>query len=202
MKNSVVVIDMPTNHWFYTDAYNEVLDSGTKILLSCSDEELLVRLEPCKEIAKLTDEAAEVISKANTIKILSEAGTNLTMSIEGRKCNPQAIFISETRRWDNLPSGKTEIAPIEDSANAIPMSGTGSAGMETIMANLLEPGDKAIICTNGIFGQRMRDVAARCGAEVISVKAPWGDVIQHEQVSQALKKVGKVKLIGIVHAET
>jgi alanine-glyoxylate transaminase/serine-glyoxylate transaminase/serine-pyruvate transaminase len=84
----------------------------------------------------------------------------------------------------------------------IPMSGTGSAGMETIMANLLEPGDKAIICINGVFGQRMRDVAARCGAEVISVKAPWGDVIQPEQVSGTLKKVGKVKLIGIVHAET
>ena len=113
MKNSVVVIDMPTNHWFYTDAYNEVLDSGTKILLSCSDEELLVRLEPCTEIAKLTDEAAEVISKANTIKILSEAGTNLTMSIEGRKCNPQAGFISETRRWDNLPSGKQKLLPLK-----------------------------------------------------------------------------------------
>lgn len=119
MKSCDVVIDMPTNHWCYTDAYNEVLDSGTKILLSCSDEELLVRLEPCEEIAKLTDEAADIISKGDTVKILSEAGTDLTMSIKGRKCNPQAGYISETRRWDNFPSGITEIAPVEDSANGV-----------------------------------------------------------------------------------
>lgn len=85
---------------------------------------------------------------------------------------------------------------------AMPMSGTGSAGMETVMVNLIEPGDKAVICVKGVFGQRMRDVAGRCGAEVISVEAPWGTAIDPEQVRDALKKSGGAKLVGIVHAET
>ncbi|MBZ2174141.1 alanine--glyoxylate aminotransferase family protein [Schnuerera sp. xch1] len=85
----------------------------------------------------------------------------------------------------------------------LPMSGTGSAGMETVMVNLLEEGDRAIICVNGVFGERMRDVASRCGAEVISVEAPWGKVIDPEDVRRAFKEApGKVKLVGIVHAET
>ncbi len=85
----------------------------------------------------------------------------------------------------------------------IPMSGTGSAGMETVMVNLLEEGDRAIICVNGVFGQRLRDMADRCGAEVISVEAPWGKTIDPEDVKKAFKNAsGKVKLVGIVHAET
>ncbi len=83
----------------------------------------------------------------------------------------------------------------------IPVSGTGSAGMEAAFVNLLEPGDKAVICINGVFGERMADVAARCGAEVIRVEAEWGDIIQPEQVEAALKN-NKVKLLAIVHAET
>ena len=72
---------------------------------------------------------------------------------------------------------------------AMPMSGTGSAGMETVMVNLIEPGDKVVICVKGVFGQRMRDVAGRCGAEVISVEVPFGQYIKPEQVEEALKKV-------------
>ncbi len=83
----------------------------------------------------------------------------------------------------------------------IPVSGTGSAGMEAAFVNLLEPGDKAVICINGIFGERMADVAGRCRAEVIRVEAEWGDIIQPEQVEAALKG-NKVKLLAIVHAET
>jgi len=52
----------------------------------------------------------------------------------------------------------------------IPMPGTGSVGMETVMVNLLEPRDKAVVCVNGVFGQRMVDVASRCGAEVSQKK--------------------------------
>jgi alanine-glyoxylate transaminase/serine-glyoxylate transaminase/serine-pyruvate transaminase len=84
----------------------------------------------------------------------------------------------------------------------IPISGTGSAGMETVMVNLLEPGDKAVICEKGFFGQRMRDVASRCGAEIISVEAQWGKPIEPEQVKEALEKASGAKLVGIVHAET
>lgn len=83
----------------------------------------------------------------------------------------------------------------------LPMSGTGSAGMETCLVNVLEPGDRALICINGVFGNRMRDVAERCGAEVEVVDSPWGERIQPEMVETALSK-GTFKVVGIVHAET
>ncbi|HHY59536.1 MAG TPA: alanine--glyoxylate aminotransferase family protein [Clostridia bacterium] len=83
----------------------------------------------------------------------------------------------------------------------LPISATGSAGMETVFVNLIEPGDKALICVNGLFGERMTDVAARCGAEVTRVEAPWGEAIDPAQVAEAIKK-DKFKVVGIVHAET
>lgn len=83
----------------------------------------------------------------------------------------------------------------------LPMSGTGSAGMETVLVNLLEPGDKAVICINGLFGERMADIADRCGAEVIRVNGEWGKIIEPEKVEAALKGI-KAKIVGIVHAET
>ncbi|HZJ57364.1 MAG TPA: alanine--glyoxylate aminotransferase family protein [Clostridia bacterium] len=84
----------------------------------------------------------------------------------------------------------------------LPMSGTGSAGMETVMVNLIEPGDNAIVCVNGVFGQRMRDVAERCGANVYSVEAPFGQPIDPSDIRKAAEKVGEVRLISVVHAET
>jgi alanine-glyoxylate transaminase/serine-glyoxylate transaminase/serine-pyruvate transaminase len=81
------------------------------------------------------------------------------------------------------------------------VSGTGSAGMETLFVNLIEPGDKALICINGVFGQRMKDVAERCGAQVETIEAPWGTVFDQDAVIGAAKRV-KPKLTAIVHAET
>ena len=57
------------------------------------------------------------------------------------------------------------------------VSGTGSAGMEATFVNLLEPGDRVVIGVNGVFGERMCDVAARSGAEVRRVDAPWGRIL-------------------------
>jgi len=84
----------------------------------------------------------------------------------------------------------------------IPLSGTGSAGMEACLVNLLEPGDKAIVCVNGLFCERMVEIVKRCQAEPIIVAAEWGTIIQPEQVEKTLKQSGKVKLIAAVHAET
>jgi alanine-glyoxylate transaminase/serine-glyoxylate transaminase/serine-pyruvate transaminase len=84
----------------------------------------------------------------------------------------------------------------------LPMSGTGSAGMETVLVNLLEPGDKAVVCVKGVFGQRMRDVAIRCQAEVTSVEAPFGQPIDPKEVKVALERSGGAKLLAVVHAET
>ena len=82
------------------------------------------------------------------------------------------------------------------------VSAPGSAGMETCLVNLLEPGDECIICINGVFGGRMADIAERCGAKVHKVTAPWGEVISTEQVKEALKECPNPKLLAIVHAET
>ena len=81
------------------------------------------------------------------------------------------------------------------------VSAPGSAGMETCLVNLLEPGDEAVICIHGVFGGRMADIAERCGAHITKVEAPWGESINPQQVKEALKGK-KPKLVSIVHAET
>lgn len=81
------------------------------------------------------------------------------------------------------------------------VSGTGSAGMETVVANLIEPGDKMIVCVNGVFGGRMADVAARCGANVIKLERPFGEIFSNEEIEAALKQ-HRPKVLGIVNAET
>jgi len=82
------------------------------------------------------------------------------------------------------------------------ISGTGSAGMEACICNLIEPGDEMIVCVNGVFGGRMKDVAERYGAKVHAIEAEWGRGIDPEQVAAALKAVPGAKAFGIVHAET
>ena len=84
----------------------------------------------------------------------------------------------------------------------IPMSGTGSSGMETAFVNVIEPGDTVIIGVNGVFGERMCDVAARCGAKAVRVEAPWGDIIEPDAFISALKKNPGAKAAALVHAET
>ncbi len=82
------------------------------------------------------------------------------------------------------------------------VSGTGSAGMETCVCNLIEPGDEMIVCVNGVFGGRMKDVAQRYGATVHTVEAAWGTSITPEQIESTLKAHPRTKAVGIVHAET
>src|SRR5688572_15674825 len=81
------------------------------------------------------------------------------------------------------------------------VSGTGSAGMETVFANLVEPGDKVLVCVNGVFGGRMVDVAQRCGASVEQIEVPWGKTFEQDQVVAAIERT-KPKVVAIVHAET
>jgi alanine-glyoxylate transaminase/serine-glyoxylate transaminase/serine-pyruvate transaminase len=83
-----------------------------------------------------------------------------------------------------------------------PVSGTGSAGMEACLVNVLEPGDEVVVGVNGVFGTRIADVVERAGAKPLRVEAPWGNVIRAEQVEAALKNTRKPKLVALVHAET
>lgn len=81
------------------------------------------------------------------------------------------------------------------------VSGTGSAGMETCVVNLIEPGDRVLIGVNGVFGGRMVDVARRIGAEVTVMERPFGEVFTPEEVEARIREV-QPKVVGLVHAET
>ena len=83
-----------------------------------------------------------------------------------------------------------------------PISGTGSAGMEASLCNFLEPDDVAVIGVNGFFGERMAEIAKRCGARVITLDVEWGRIIEPEIIEDALKAEKKVKLLALIHAET
>jgi len=83
----------------------------------------------------------------------------------------------------------------------IPVSGTGSAGMECALCNFIEPGDSVIVGVIGYFGTRMVDMAGRYGATVRRLDKPWGDVFTLEEIEAELKK-GPAKLVALVHAET
>jgi alanine-glyoxylate transaminase/serine-glyoxylate transaminase/serine-pyruvate transaminase len=81
------------------------------------------------------------------------------------------------------------------------VSGTGSAGMECLFVNLVEPGDKVLVCVNGVFGQRMTDVAGRCGASVETIEKPFGQVFTQDEIIAAIDRV-KPRVVAVVHAET
>jgi len=81
------------------------------------------------------------------------------------------------------------------------VSGTGSAGMEAVILNLVEPGDRVLIGVNGVFGGRMAEIARRAGAEVQTIERPWGEVFDPDEVRGALAQ-HRPKLVGLVHAET
>jgi len=83
-----------------------------------------------------------------------------------------------------------------------PISGTGMSGMEAGVVNFLEPGDVAVIGVNGFFGDRIVEIASRCGAKVVKAAAEWGKPIELSAIEAALKSEKKVKLLAVVHAET
>ncbi len=102
-----------------------------------------------------------------------------------------------------LDETQSMLREVFGTANALtlPISATGSAGMETCFVNLLEVGDRALICRHGVFGGRMAEVARRCGAEVTMVDAPWGRALDPGDVAQAANR-GPFKVLALVHAET
>jgi alanine-glyoxylate transaminase/serine-glyoxylate transaminase/serine-pyruvate transaminase len=84
----------------------------------------------------------------------------------------------------------------------IAISGTGSAGMEAALVNVIEPGDTVIIGVNGVFGGRMSEIVRRCGGNLVQIKSPWGEIIEPQRIADAFKTAGKVKAVALVHAET
>ena len=89
-----------------------------------------------------------------------------------------------------------------DNELTIPVSAPGSAGMETCFVNLVEPGDKVIVCQNGVFGGRMKENVQRVGGEAIMVMDDWGKPVDLEKLQQALETNPDAKIVAFVHAET
>jgi len=98
---------------------------------------------------------------------------------------------------------KEMLRRVFDTSNelTIPISGTGSAGMETSFVNLIEPGDRVLILINGVFGRRMQDVATRLGADVKTIESTWGTPVSVDEVRTALQSA-EFDLVAVVHAET
>lgn len=89
-----------------------------------------------------------------------------------------------------------------DNQLTMPVSAPGSAGMESVFVNLLEPGDKVIVCQNGVFGGRMQQNVLRCGATAVMVQDTWGKQTDLHKVEDALKANPDAKAVAFVHAET
>lgn len=89
-----------------------------------------------------------------------------------------------------------------DNELTLPVSAPGSAGMEACFVNLLEPGDKAVVCVNGVFGNRMVENVIRCGATAIRIDQEWGKPVDPDAVSAALEANPDAKVLAFVHAET
>jgi len=83
-----------------------------------------------------------------------------------------------------------------------PVSGPGSVGMELCLVNLVEPGDKVIVCINGVFGGRMKQIVERCGGIPIVIEQNWGKAVDPQKLEETLTKNSDVKIVAFVHAET
>lgn len=84
----------------------------------------------------------------------------------------------------------------------LPISSTGTGAMETACANVIERGDTMVVCRNGFFGDRLAEIAERCGAQVHVVDTPWGKPVDVDALARELDKHPRVKAVGVVHAET
>ena len=89
-----------------------------------------------------------------------------------------------------------------NNALTMPVSAPGSAGMEAVFVNLVEPGDKVIVCQNGVFGGRMQQNVQRCGGQAIMVQDEWGCATDIHKLEETLKKHPDAKAVAFVHAET
>jgi alanine-glyoxylate transaminase/serine-glyoxylate transaminase/serine-pyruvate transaminase len=102
---------------------------------------------------------------------------------------------------DEIQDGLREIFRTTNRVT-LAVSGTGSAGMEAAITNVIEPGDTAVVGVMGAFGARLASMVERCGGRALRVEAPWGGVIERESLAQAMAKADRIKVLALVHAET
>ncbi len=142
---------------------------------------------------------------------VSELDETLLMG-PGPSCVPDAVYDAlatttvghlDPRFIEIMDDIKEMLRQVMQTNNSLtcPVSGTGSAGMEACFANLVEPGDRVLVLSNGVFGARMADVAGRQGAEVTTLDFEWGTPVRIDQVQGALA-AQSYHLVAVVHAET
>lgn len=118
-KSADLVIGMlqsTDTHWIYSDAHNEALDAGTRTLMIEEPEDILRRLFPDDEVRRRGEAGGTILEKGATVRITSEAGTDLKMSKAGRKGAVQYGIADAPGRWDHWPSGLVSTAPVEGTA--------------------------------------------------------------------------------------
>jgi alanine-glyoxylate transaminase/serine-glyoxylate transaminase/serine-pyruvate transaminase len=130
----------------------------------------------------------------------------------GPSCVPDAVYSALSKKTLGhldphfvriMDETKVKLQQVLKTKNSltIPMSGTGSAGMESCFVNLVEKGDPVLILINGVFGMRMQDVASRLGAEVDSLEFEWGTPVDFDKVKDKISQK-QYKIVAVVHAET
>ena len=146
------------------------------------------------------------------MKNLLEGVEEILLMGPGPSCVPPEVYKALSRKTighldpyflEIMEELKEMLRKILNTANiiTIPVSGTGSAGMEACFVNLVEPGDRVLILINGVFGQRMREVATRLGAVVDSLEFAWGTPVHLEDVERKLHEAS-YRIVAVVHAET
>ncbi|MGD0550111.1 MAG: hypothetical protein ABSA81_06145 [Candidatus Bathyarchaeia archaeon] len=117
MKQADIVIDLPTVPWMYTNGLEEILDSGVRMLNVVASAESVAKLPPTDEIIQRSKMGAALFEKANSVHVVSEAGTNITMGCQGRPGLGQDGVAREPGEWDNATTAIIAVAPIEDQAD-------------------------------------------------------------------------------------
>ncbi len=115
-KGSDLVVVTATTEWIYSDAHNEALDAGARTLMLLEPEDMLRRMFPIPEIRRRAEVSEALLAAGTTLHIESEAGTDLTLSYEGRPVMTQYGYTDAPGRWDHWPSGQVVVAPLEHSA--------------------------------------------------------------------------------------
>ena len=146
------------------------------------------------------------------MKNLLESVEEILLMGPGPSCVPPEVYKALSRKTighldpyflEIMEELKGMLRKILNTGNTItiPISGTGSAGMEACFVNLVEPGDRVLILINGVFGQRMREVATRLGASVDALEFAWGTPVVLEEVERKLRE-SSYRIVAVVHAET
>ena len=114
-KGSDLVVATPTTEWIYSDAHNAALDAGARTLMLLEPEDMLRRMFPIPEIRRRAEVSEALLQAGTKLHIESEAGTDLTLSYEGRPVMTQYGYTDTPGRWDHWPSGQVVVAPLEHS---------------------------------------------------------------------------------------